>query len=65
MPKNSREVSGPMVFSSERGTPRPAKTDLRMVRPPTWGGFDYKDVVKEVDEVGYGGVVGEDPAKGI
>ena len=37
IPRNSVEVLGPSVFSTDRGTPMSEKADLRVVRPYAGG----------------------------
>ena len=37
MPRNSREVEGPSVFSTDSGTPRLEKTEVRVTRPEAGG----------------------------
>ena len=37
IPRNSRDVEGPSVFSADRGTLRLEKTDFRMTRPEAGG----------------------------
>lgn len=41
IPRNSRSVEGPFVFSSDSGTPSSEKTDFRVDNPPevTWEGM--------------------------
>lgn len=68
MPKNSMDVLGPEVFSSERGTPSSKKASMRVVRP--WrggedGGVTMRKSVYPPQYMREFVVVDQDPAKGF
>lgn len=46
MPRNSRDVLGPSVFSGERGTPSSLKAEISVVRPCDGGEEDGVTVRK-------------------
>ena len=46
MPRNSRAVLGPSVFSGERGTPSLLKAEIRVLRPCEGGEEDGVTVRK-------------------
>ena len=46
MPRNSRDVLGPDVFSVERGTPSCRKDDLRVERPHAGEEYGFVTVRK-------------------
>ena len=67
IPRNSREVLGLSVFSSERGTPSSEKTLVR-VASPNFGGEDEGVIMRKnqkVKQIWQSMVVCKDPAQSL
>ena len=45
IPRNSRDVEGPSVFSTDKGTPSSLKTDVRVARPSAGG--DEGEIIRK------------------